>query len=197
MTHSSTQGRSSMKTPLLTFCSNVWRCTFILLRMGGAVLLLNACTPVISPQLMDQVDRSLMYNSLASRPDEFKGKIVLLGGTIVQTVPKLGESEIEVVQKDLLSSGEPRLTDKSQGRFLVVVDRFLDPAIYKPERGLTVAGKVQGSAVRRIGEIDYRYPVIAALELHLWREPLPLRAYPYAYPYGYPAYPWRGWGYPY
>jgi outer membrane lipoprotein len=186
-----------MKNLLRTLCRKVRRGTLILIRLGGAALLLNACTPVISPQLMDQVDRSLMYSSLASRPDEFKGKIVLLGGTIVQTVPKPGETEIEVVQKDLLSSGEPRLTDKSQGRFLVVVDRFLDPAIYKPERGLTVAGKVHGSVVRRIGEIDYRYPVIAALELYLWREPLPPRAYPYAYPYGYPAYPWRGWGYPY
>ena len=185
-----------MKTLLPTFCSNVWRFAFIVLRVGGAALLLHACTPVISPQLMDQVDRSLTYRSLAGRPDEFKGKIALLGGTIVQTLPKPGETEIEVVQKDLLSSGEPRLTDKSEGRFLVVVDRFLDPAIYRPERGLTVAGKVQGSVVRPVGEIDYRYPVIAALELHLWRDLLPY-PYPYYYPYAYPYYyPWWWWRYP-
>jgi len=185
-----------MNTLLLTFRGKVRRSTFIVFMLYGTALLLDACTPVISPQLMDQVDRSLTYSSLSNRPDEFKGKIVLLGGNIVQTVPKPGESEIEVVQKDLLSCGEPRLTDKSEGRFLVVVDRFLDPAIYRPERGLTVAGKVQGSEMRRIGEIDYRYPVIAALELHLWREPLPPSAYPYYYPYGYSYYPWRWWRYP-
>ncbi len=185
-----------MNTLLLTFWGNVCRSTFIVFMVCGTALLLDACTPVISPQLMDQVDRSLTYNSLSNRPDDFRGKIVLLGGNIVQTVPKPGESEIEVVQKDLLSCGEPRLTDKSEGRFLVVVNRFLDPAIYRPERGLTVAGTVQGSEVRRIGEIDYRYPVIAALELHLWREPLPPQAYPYYYPYGYPYYPWRWWRYP-
>jgi outer membrane lipoprotein len=183
-----------MRTLLLIFRSNVRRSAFIVIALGGAALLLDACTPVISPQLMDQVDRSLTYSALASRPDEFTGKIVLLGGTIVQTVPKPGETEIEVVQKDLLSSGEPRLTDKSEGRFLVVVDRFLDPAIYRPGRGLTVAGKVQSSVVRRIGEIDYRYPVIAGEELHLWRDPLPYHDIPYAYPIGYP---WWWWRYPY
>jgi len=103
--------------------------------------LLSACTPVISPQLMDQVDRTLTYSLLASRPDEFKGKIVLLGGSIVQTVPKPKESEIEIVQKQLSSSGEPYLTDKSEGRYLVVVDRFLDPAIYRSGRDITVAEK--------------------------------------------------------
>jgi outer membrane lipoprotein len=186
-----------MKTLLLDFGRNAWRFTFIAFRLWGAALLLNACTPVISPQLMDQVDRSLTYSSLSRRPDEFTGKIVLLGGTIVQTVPKPGETEIEVVQKDLLSTGEPQLTDKSEGRFLVVVDRFLDPAIYRPERGLTVAGRVRGSMVRRIGEIDYRYPVVVALELHLWGEPLPPPAYPYYYPYAYPYYfPGWWWRYP-
>ena len=163
------------------------------------VLLLNACAPVISPQLMEQVDRNLTYGSLTSRPDEAKGKIVLLGGTIVQTVPKPEETEIEVVQKQVNSSGEPYLTDKSEGRYLVVVKRFLDPAIYRSGRDITVAGEVQGSAVRRLGEIDYRYPVIAALELHLWKEPLSPQSYPYAYPFGYPYYR-RGWlypGYPY
>ena len=50
-----------------------------------------------------------------------------------------------------------------------------------------------------LGEIDYQYPVIAALELYLWKEPLTPHAYPYPYPFGYPYYR-RGWlypGYPY
>jgi outer membrane lipoprotein len=146
---------------------------------------------------MDQVDRELTYTALASRPDEFKGKTVLLGGTIVQTVPKAEETEIEVVQKQTSASGEPRLTDTSEGRYLVVVDRFLDPSIYGAGRDITVAGEVRGSVLRRLGEIDYRYPVIAARELYLWKKPAPPPAYPY--PYGYPSY-WRWWynpGYPY
>jgi outer membrane lipoprotein len=166
--------------------------------IGVLPLILSACTPVISPQLMEQVDRDVTYSSLAARPDEFKGKIVLLGGTIVQTVPKPGETEIEVVQKPASASGEPHLTDKSEGRFLIVVDRFLDPAIYQTGRDITVAGEVRGSEVRRIGEIDYRYPVITAQELYLWRRPSAPPAYPYPYSFGYPAFWWwRYPGYPY
>lgn len=182
-----------------TCCATVSRPVFITAMLSTMVFLLSACAPVISPQLMEQVDRNLTYGSLAGRPDEFKGQIVLFGGTIVQTVPKPEETEIEVVQKQVSSSGEPYLTDKSEGRYLVVVNHFLDPAIYRPGRDITVAGKVQDSVLRRLGEIDYRYPVIAAAELHLWKAPLSPPAYPYAYPFGYPYY--RRWGpypgYPY
>ena len=188
-----------MSILLEIFRGTLSRSACIALMLGILALLLNACAPVISPQLMDQVDRDLTYSSLASRPDELRGKTVLLGGTIVQTVPKPKETEIEVVQKQISSSGEPRLTDKSEGRFLAVVDRFLDPAIYRSGRDITVAGEVRGSEVRRLGEIDYRYPVITALELYLWKEPLSPRAYPYSYPFGYPYYRrWRTYpGYPY
>jgi outer membrane lipoprotein len=171
------------------------RSVFIASMLCTLMLLINSCTPVISPQLMDQVDRNLTYGDLASHPDEAKGKIVLLGGTIVQTVPKPEETEIEVVQKQVSSSGELYMTDKSGGRFLVVVNRFLDPAIYGPGRDITVAGEVRGSVLRRLGEIDYRYPVIAVLEIFLWKELLSPQAYPYSYSFGYPYYR-RGWMYP-
>ena len=145
-----------------------------------------AARHVISEQVRLEVDQTLDYRTLAADPQAQAGRVVLLGGTIVQTTPRAGETEIEVVQKELKSTGEPRLTDASGGRFLVVVDRFLDPAIYKTDRDLTVAGTVQGAAVRRIGETDYRYPVIAAKELHLWRQlmPPPVPVYPYGYPRG-------------
>jgi outer membrane lipoprotein len=182
-----------MNILLQTFRGSLRRSACIGLMLCFLMPLLNACTPVISPLLMEQVDRDVTFSSLSARPDEFKGKIVLLGGTIVQTVPKPQETEIEVVQKQTSSSGEPYITDKSEGRYLVVVDRFLDPAIYRSGRDITVAGEVRGSEVRRIGEIDYRYPVIAASELYLWKKPLSPQAYPY--PYGYPYY-WRWWMYP-
>jgi len=188
-----------MKILVQSFWGNVSRSIFITSMLCTPILLFSACAPVISLQIMEQVDRNLSYGSLASRPDEAKGKMVLLGGTIVQTVPKPQETEIEVVQKQVNSSGEPYLTDKSEGRFLVVVNRFLDPAIYRSGRDITVAGEVQSSVLRRLGEIDYRYPVIAASEIYLWKEPFSPQGYPYPYPFGYPYYR-RGWlypGYPY
>ena len=151
------------------------------------LVVLAGCTSAFSPQLMDQVDRSLDYRAVAADPAGARGKTVLLGGAIVQTVPKPGSTEIEVVQKALDSSGAPRLTDRSEGRFLVVSERFLDPAVYSPGRDVTVAGEVVEPQTRRLGEIDYRYPVIQAIELRLWRRPVP-PAYPS--PYGWP---YDGW----
>jgi outer membrane lipoprotein len=178
-----------MKRPELKSVAGVWVALCSLAVFVG-------CTPVISPQLMDQVDRTLDYRAIAADPPGAKGKTVLLGGTIVQTVPKAGLTEIDVVQKSLDSSGAPRLTDRSEGRFLVVSEQFLDPAVYSPGRDITVAGEVLDPQTHRIGEIDYRYPVIHAIELRLWR-PLgqPDYPYPYGWPYGggwrrYPYYPY-------
>jgi outer membrane lipoprotein len=181
-----------MNLMMRTCRDTVSRSVCITCLLCGIVLLLNGCTPAISPQLMDRVDRYLTYSSLAGNPDESRGKIVLLGGTIVQTIPKPNQTEIEIVQKQLSSAGEPYLTDKSEGRFLVVVDRFLDPAIYRSGRDITVAGEVQESVMRCLGEIDYRYPVITGMELYLWKEPISPRLYPYGYPWGDP-YPYRRW----
>ncbi len=164
------------------------------------LLLLPACaTPAISPAVMQQVDKNLTYGILAADPDAHQGQTALLGGTIVKTTPKPGETEIEVIQKELTADGEPVISDKSAGRFLVVVDRFLDPDIYKPDRRLTVAGEVKGAVVRQLGETDYRYPVLVAKDLHLWaiRSPRPVSiiwgvggGYPYGYPYwGWGLYP--------
>jgi outer membrane lipoprotein len=167
----------------------------------GYLLLVAGCTPVISRQLMDQVDRNLDYRAIAADPAGTKGKMVLLGGTIVQTVPKPGRTEIDLVQKDLDYWDAPRLTDHSEGRFLVISDRFLDPAIFRQGWDVTVAGEVLEPQTRRIGDLEYHYPVIQAQELRLWRPGPPVYPYPYGGPYNwwwrnspyYPAYP----GYPY
>ena len=38
---------------------------------------------------------------------------------------------------------------------MVIVDRFLDPAIYRSGRDVTVAGEVQGAVLRRLRGINY------------------------------------------
>ena len=91
------------------------------------------------------------------------------------------------------------LTDKPEERHLVVVNRFLEPAFYRSGRDITVAGEVVGSVLPRLGEIGYRYPVIAALKIYLWKKPFSPQGNPYPYPFGYPYYR-RRWlypGYPY
>jgi outer membrane lipoprotein len=145
-------------------------------RLGFLLLLLTtlaACAPTISKQLQQQADQSLSFPVLAADPDAYKGKIVILGGVIAQTTTKPGQTELEIVQKNLDYFNEPETTDRSEGRFLVIADRFLDPLIYKKDRKITVAGVVTGSEVRKLNEMEYSYPVIKSQELKLWPQPSP------------------------
>ena len=173
-----------------------------ILRLGrGSLIMLllfaiPACTPAISRSLRQQAEPALSFAALSSDPDAYQGKIVIVGGVIVQTTPKPGQTEVEIVQKPLDYFQEPQATDTSLGRFLVVADRFLDPLIFRKDRKITVAGPVKGSEVRKVGDLDYRYPVIAGQEVKLWPIPRPdPYLYPYPWGYGIPAYYyWGPWG---
>ncbi len=153
------------------------------------ICLVAACAPAISPQLRQQVDRGLSFAQLTADPDSYRGKMVLLGGVIVQTVPKPGVTEIEILQKPLDYWDEPVDGDRSGGRFLVQAEGFHDPAIYRADRKITVVGEVAGSEVRKLEALDYRYPVIQAKAVKLWPRPFP------SPPPGYPGY--YRWDWPY
>lgn len=156
--------------PLLLPCQNyfrlIFRCVLFFLVVAG----LSACAPAMSKKIRQEADQSLSFPLLASDPDAYKGKIVILGGVIANTTAKTGQTELEIIQKPLDSANKPETTDRSDGRFLVVADSFLDPMIYKKDRKITVAGEVVGSEVRKVNELDYRYPVIKSQELKLWPE---------------------------
>ncbi len=131
-------------------------------------LLIEGCASVISPAIMDRVDRNITFRELQGHPERFAGKVVLLGGEIVTTTVKKEESWVEVVQKPLDWNKRPEDTDLSHGRFLIRFQGFLNPAIYARGRKITVAGEVQRGKVLPLGEIGYGYPVILPQEHHIW-----------------------------
>jgi outer membrane lipoprotein len=96
------------------------------------------------------------------------GEIAMFGGKILVTRTYPSYSEIAVLQMPLDSSGRPQDTDNSEGRFLIRSEQFLDPAVYKTGRLLTVVGRLVASEVRSIGEFDYTYPVMEAIEMKPW-----------------------------
>ena len=153
-----------------------------------------ACAPAIAPQLRQQVDRGLSFAQLTVDPDSYRGKMVLLGGVIVQTIPKPGVTEIEVLQKPLDYWEEPVDSDRSGGRFLVQAEGFHDPAIYRADRKITVVGEVAGSEIRKLEALDYRYPVIQAKAVKLWpKQPPTLLPGYWGYSPWYRPYYWGPW----
>jgi len=136
--------------------------------IGIAVFLLIGCAPVISENVLKSVDKNVTYRALSRNPDQYKGKIVLLGGSILETIPTANKTVITILQYPLASDNRPEVTSPSQGRFLVEVEGFLDPAIYRAGRWITVAGAATGKETRKLGQINYTYPVLNSKELYLW-----------------------------
>ncbi|HYA03105.1 MAG TPA: Slp/YeaY family lipoprotein [Syntrophobacteria bacterium] len=166
----------------------------LLLSFSGPSL--QAFAAVISQQLRDEAGISVLFEDLLTFPQEYRGRVVILGGYILEIQSEPGGSVLTVIQAPLDWRNEPKSPDLSQGRFFVTADRFLDPEVYVKGRRITVGGRVAGVRKQSVGGATYRFPTIEAQELHLW----PKKTHPVP-PY-YPSYdpwydPWYPWGYSY
>ena len=159
---------------------------FVIVMLTGA-----GCAHVISTEVRNQVDEGITFRQVFQSPDAYKGKVVVWGGTIINTTHQKEGTLVEVLQKPLDIEEQPEDVDRSEGRFLVFHEGFLDDAVYAKGRRITVAGEVIGSRKMPLGEIEYTYPVVTIRELHLWPERSKERYAPYPYWY-YPGWydPW-------
>lgn len=138
------------------------------------------CAPAISKAVRAQVDRNLFFSEVLRAPDDHRGKTVLWGGDILSTLNRKDGTVIEILQKPLDYENRPKDVDASGGRFLAFYGAYLDPAIYAEGRQVTVAGPILGKEVRPLGEIEYTYPLVRPVEIHLWpkRAKEPMYVYP-------------------
>jgi len=140
----------------------------VLIQFALAVIISAGCAPPFSKTLLDKVEKNLSFSELSKAPDSHAGKMMMVGGTIVDTKNLKEGTQLEVLQKPLDGEGRPELSDETGGRFLVVSQTYLDAAVYHRGRSVTIIGEVSGSKVQPLGELEYRYPVLTAKELHLW-----------------------------
>lgn len=134
----------------------------------SAIFLFAGCAPVIHQQTLDTVDRNISFKTLQADPAPYTGARVLFGGQIVSVENRADATYVEVMQQPLDSRLRPKTSGESEGRFFAVFNGFKDPAIYAPNRLLTVVGSVKGSEVRPLGMMQYRYPLIEPVESYLW-----------------------------
>jgi len=149
---------------------NHGRSVMRLLFLLAVLFITAACAPAVSRQSMELVDPAITFEEVARNPDRYVGRYLLLGGSVV-SVRSGNEkgSELEVVQHPIDERGRITTTDRSAGRFILKDDTFRDPAVYTPGKLITVVAQVEGSRAGRIGEFDYRYPVLTVHELRLWK----------------------------
>ncbi len=134
------------------------------------LLFLTACAKTIPAEVLTDVDRTVSFQVLHEHPGDFVGKTVLLGGTIIRTENAPGKTTLIVLQHALDDRMKPLGADRSEGRFIVIAEEFLDPAIYAPGRRITMTGTVTGQKTRPLNGIPYVYPTLRKRFLYLWPE---------------------------
>lgn len=159
------------------------------------LLPLYACTSAVPERIRSAPEGSPSLPLVINSPERYLNTQVRWGGTIANVQNLTGETHIEIVARELAADGEPRTLDSSEGRFIAIFNRFLDPAIHAIDRSLTVRGQITGTTTKQLGEMEYRYPVVKVEAYYLWPKPMPRYDYydPFLYdpwyPYRYP-YPW-------
>ena len=106
-------------------------------------LALNGCHP-ISRSVTKEAERNLSFAEIRENPDQYSGKTVVLGGTVIRTETRQDETVVEVRQMRLGGTLEPQEGDKTGGRFLAVFPGPLDPAEYTEGRRITVGVEIEG-----------------------------------------------------
>ncbi|MGQ9669617.1 Slp family lipoprotein [Desulfosoma sp.] len=158
---------------------------------SAGLLVLSGCAHVISPQVRQQAAMNLSLEEVRRNPKAYRGKVVIWSGKILSGENKSDGTWLEILELPADRQGKPSSTTRSDGRFLAKASRFLDTALYAPNRLVTVAGTLTETEERRVGAVPLVYPVVTVLEMHLWpEEPLIVRD-PYDDCGRYPPIWWR------
>ncbi len=132
-----------------------------------AIAFLGGCAHVVPEEIRKEVDRGLTPQQIFKEPEAHSGKTVMLGGIILAVANTKDSTYIEVLERPLSSTGKPLDTDESRGRFMIRYDGYLDPAIYSKGKALTVVGALSGTIPGKIGEMEYKYPLIISKNIYL------------------------------
>lgn len=143
-----------------------WRWMFLVSVLCGC----TACGSVFAPDVRSQIDPTLSYPELAASPASHAGRVIVLAGTIVEAANLKNSTRITLLQYPVGRRHRPRTNQPSGGRFLLSVPGYLETAIYRPGRAVSVIGEVVGREDLPLGETTYAHPVLVPKALHLWDE---------------------------
>jgi len=155
--------------------------------------LLVGCASTVPPSIRVAEPEALSLEQARARGEEAIGAGVRWGGRVLGVENRADETWVEVLALPLGWEGEPKTDSKALGRFLARVSGFLDPAVYAPDRRITVSGALDAPVTRPVGRFPYVYPVVRVREQYLREEPPPREPRdPWCDPWGpgFHEYPW-------
>lgn len=132
-------------------------------------LVLGGCTSIQKRPDRHEDYEEIPFSEILRMPEEHRGKVVRLGGVILNVANEERGTVLEILEKPLNWRGSPKPGDASGGRFMAVFGTFLDKAIYRPHRAVTIIGEIIGVETAPIGEIRYNYPLLSGRGIRLWQ----------------------------
>lgn len=168
----------------------------ILILLAFTASFASGCASVLSKEALMGADRTLTVDAAQTAPEKHIGKKAVWGGVILSSENLENTTEIEVLETPLSYDDAPAEAEVkvSRGRFIIEAPGYLDTAVYKTEARITVSGVIKGIVQKKLGRMEYGYPVVTPVELKLFPPPpkvvyyygcpYPTRPYPYPYPYG-------------
>ena len=154
-----------------------------------ATVLLTACASQVPEAIRIAPSNEISIKAVQASPKAYLNAPIRWGGNIISINNKPNETWVEVLARPLDYEGEPDSEAANKGRFLARINSFLDPAIYTPERKITVRGQLESTIVRLIDEHPYRFPLVQVKAHYLWPKK-PEITEPWNDPW-YPYYPYR------
>lgn len=164
-----------------------------------SVFIVSACSSKIPQAIKQDLDNAPSLQQARNFPQDYVASNVRWGGIIVDTQNRDQSTWLTIVAFPLDSDGYPSTAQQSSGRFIAVVNEFLEPLVYKKDRRITLTGEYVRTQTFNVGEYPYLYPVVEVDVYHLWPQKLPSadHAYPPYWRYD-PWYdPWYYRDYPY
>lgn len=154
----------------------------------GLLSILTACATV-PEQIRQYPAESISLKQAMADPESFRGARVRWGGEILKLDNQADATWVQVLARPLSRSARPKLEKTPLGRFEFYTEDFLDPAIFEPDREITVVGIVEGTFETTVGKRQVKIPLVKAEGYYLWPLAVTPR-YPSCPPYQYYPY-WR------
>lgn len=165
------------------------------------IVLVSACSSHIPPEIRESLDGAPSVAQVHQAAENYLAKKVRWGGIILNAENKQKTSWLTILAYPLSNHGEPHVSDHSPGRFIAIVDKFLEPLVYSRDRKITIIGKLLRTETIKVGEFPYQFPVVQVEQHYLWPaepEPSDFKHDPYRWsdPWYNPYYPWHSPYYP-
>jgi len=157
-------------------------------------LIISGCASYPDNVAVAEGTELIAFTDVNKSESNFIGKTVRWSGIIAKISNEKTITKLDVLYYPASNNGRPKTNDEPLGRFRVVIDGFVDPAVYRQGKAITVLGQLKEPETAKIGEYEYEYPTLISKNIYLWQklDVTPQVQFNYGWHGVYPNWYWRG-----